>query len=363
MNNREEGKQIKDIMRNMRMKQRKTLEQMAEELNVSRQTVSNWESGKSTPDAVAFWKLIKSYSSSVEEVRQLLNSDKVAKDDEKDDWGGRYCDLYEKTKSNYFNKIGPNTIFMDDFLEFVNDEVGKYLKKTDQKIIIGRDKEKNKNALLALLCATPPAKSERDIDYGLIMIELAMRLSRKGYIVNEVDEYGYISLIILDEQQRKQLDSIILEHIFVSSSRLQELSGTERILLKNIQSEYDQINQKIKDLKEKKVDVIYRENGFGWTREFVLSIGERHKDGDIYTEPSTMIHTTNTLEEMAAYLTSIDERIKKLVDNEKTFLVLSDNHKNDCCFDSEGGPTDIGDIKLYRVNCYDKENEKEGGQS
>ena len=364
MNNQKEGQyQIKHILRNMRKKQNKTIEQIAEELDVSRQTISNWESGKNTPDAISFLKLVNSYEPSFLDVKQLLGSvDETTEHNGMDDWGKNYCDLYEKTNSTFFDKTGPASFFIDDFLAFVRKEVGKYLEESNQRIIIGEDKEKNKNALLALLFATPPSKSESDIDYGLIMIELAMRLRSKGYIVNEADGMGHIKLIILDENQRKRLDSLILEHIFVSSTRLEGLSGAERFLLKGIQTEYDQINQKIKDLKENKLDAIVQENGFGWTKEYVLSIGELAKDANVYTESSTMIHTTDTLEEMADYLETMDERIKKLVDNKKTFFVLSDNHDNGCCFNPKGEPNIIGDVKLYRVDCYDNdEQQKENG--
>ena len=74
-----------------------------------------------------------------------------------------------------------------------------------------------------------------------------------------------------------------------------------------------------------------------------------------------MIHTTDTLEEMADYLETVDERIKKLVDNKKTFFVLSDNHDNECCFSPKGELNTVGDVKLYRVDCYDNdEQQKEG---
>lgn len=58
------GKKLKDA----RMKFNLTQEQIAEELFVSRQTISNWENGKSYPDIISVIKLSDLYSISLDEL-------------------------------------------------------------------------------------------------------------------------------------------------------------------------------------------------------------------------------------------------------------------------------------------------------
>ena len=363
MNNQNSGQnQIKHLLRNMRKKENKTIEQTAEELNVSRQTISNWESGKSTPDATSFLKFLESYDPSLENVRELLNNKSNSdKGDALANWGREYCDLYKKTGSTFLDKTGPTYFLIDDFLEFAHEKVSSYIKETDERFTNpNNDPEINLRILLLILSATPIHKRSEDIDFGLHMIELGLLLRRKGYIVNELQDDGLISIIVLDENQRKQLDSIILEHMLIPGNALKELPITERMALKDIQSEYDQMRQKMKDIKEKKLEPLYRENRFGWPCEYVLSIGHRMKDSNIETDRESVIYTTESLEDMANYISLLDERIKKLVDNKNTFFVLSDNANTECCFDPKGGPNEIYDIKLYRVNCHNEDGQDSG---
>lgn len=137
MNNQNSGQnQIKHLLRNMRKKENKTIEQTAEELNVSRQTISNWESGKSTPDATSFLKFLESYDPSLENVRELLNNKSNSdKGDALANWGREYCDLYKKTGSTFLDKTGPTYFFIDDFLEFAHEKVSSYIKETDERFI------------------------------------------------------------------------------------------------------------------------------------------------------------------------------------------------------------------------------------
>ena len=65
--------EIKDIIKNARTKSGLTQEQAAGELYVSRQTISNWENGKSLPDIVSVLKMSDLYQVSLDE---LLKGDK-----------------------------------------------------------------------------------------------------------------------------------------------------------------------------------------------------------------------------------------------------------------------------------------------
>ena len=65
--------EIKDILKNARTKSGLTQEQAAVELYVSRQTISNWENGKSLPDIVSVLKMSDLYQISLDE---LLKGDK-----------------------------------------------------------------------------------------------------------------------------------------------------------------------------------------------------------------------------------------------------------------------------------------------
>ena len=52
---------IADKIKNARTIKKLTQEQVAEDLNVSRQTISNWENGKSLPDIVSIIRMSELY--------------------------------------------------------------------------------------------------------------------------------------------------------------------------------------------------------------------------------------------------------------------------------------------------------------
>ena len=71
------GKKLKDA----RMKSGFTQEMVAEKINVSRQTISNWENEKSYPDIISVIELSSLYSISLDD---LLKGDEKMKDDTKE---------------------------------------------------------------------------------------------------------------------------------------------------------------------------------------------------------------------------------------------------------------------------------------
>ena len=66
-------KKLKDARANARL----TQEQVAEKIMVSRQTISNWENGKSLPDIISIMNLSDLYQISIDE---LLKGDKRMKE-------------------------------------------------------------------------------------------------------------------------------------------------------------------------------------------------------------------------------------------------------------------------------------------
>ena len=73
---------IADKIKDARTKKEFTQEQVAESLSVSRQTISNWENGKSLPDIISIIKMSELYDISLDELVKgdatLLN--KIKKD-------------------------------------------------------------------------------------------------------------------------------------------------------------------------------------------------------------------------------------------------------------------------------------------
>ena len=65
---------IADKIRSARIKKEYTQEQAAEKLLVSRQTISNWENGKSLPDVISIIRMSELYEVSLD---KLLKGDKV----------------------------------------------------------------------------------------------------------------------------------------------------------------------------------------------------------------------------------------------------------------------------------------------
>lgn len=60
--------EIKDMIKKARTERELTQEQAAETLLVSRQTISNWETGKSLPDIVSIIKMSELYQTSLDEL-------------------------------------------------------------------------------------------------------------------------------------------------------------------------------------------------------------------------------------------------------------------------------------------------------
>ena len=65
---------IADQIKSARIQKEYTQEQSAENLMISRQTISNWENGKSLPDIVSIIRMSDLYDVSLDE---LLKGDKV----------------------------------------------------------------------------------------------------------------------------------------------------------------------------------------------------------------------------------------------------------------------------------------------
>lgn len=62
-------------LKSIRLKNKYTQEEMAEELNVTRQTISNWELNKSYPDIISIIKLSEVYDVTLDEL--LKGDDKM----------------------------------------------------------------------------------------------------------------------------------------------------------------------------------------------------------------------------------------------------------------------------------------------
>lgn len=60
--------EIGEKLKNSRVNAGMTQEKVAEEINVSRQTISNWENGKSLPDVISVIKLSDLYGISLDEL-------------------------------------------------------------------------------------------------------------------------------------------------------------------------------------------------------------------------------------------------------------------------------------------------------
>ena len=66
--------ELNERIKDCRLKAGLTQEQVAEKVMVSRQTISNWENGKSLPDIVSIMKLSDLYQISIDECAYRLNS-------------------------------------------------------------------------------------------------------------------------------------------------------------------------------------------------------------------------------------------------------------------------------------------------
>ena len=65
---------IADKIKNARIQKGYTQEQVAEELLVTRQTISNWENGKSLPDIISIIKMSELYELSLDEMMKGDNA-------------------------------------------------------------------------------------------------------------------------------------------------------------------------------------------------------------------------------------------------------------------------------------------------
>ena len=63
---------IADQIKNARIQKEYTQEQAAENLFVSRQTISNWENGKSLPDILSIIRMSELYELSLDELMKML---------------------------------------------------------------------------------------------------------------------------------------------------------------------------------------------------------------------------------------------------------------------------------------------------
>ena len=74
--------EIGEKLKNSRMNAGMTQEQIAEQINVSRQTISNWENGKSLPDVISLIKISDLYQISLDDL--LKGDSKMMEKIEKD---------------------------------------------------------------------------------------------------------------------------------------------------------------------------------------------------------------------------------------------------------------------------------------
>ncbi len=84
---------IHENLRNLRVKERYSLEDVAEIIGVSRQSVAKWESGDTLPDIEKCMKLAKLYKVTLDEL--VSNVIDIMEDDEE---RGKYCFGFSKIK-------------------------------------------------------------------------------------------------------------------------------------------------------------------------------------------------------------------------------------------------------------------------
>lgn len=75
--------ELKEIILKKRKEKNLTQEQLADELNVARQTVSKWETGETIPDVDSLKKLANLLEFSIDEALEI---DDYSKDDTKIEW-------------------------------------------------------------------------------------------------------------------------------------------------------------------------------------------------------------------------------------------------------------------------------------
>ncbi len=75
---------IGETLRNLRMQHTMSQETLAESLNVSRQAVSNWENGKTQPDADALIRISSLFQVSLDEIIRDGQSKGLSEKNKKD---------------------------------------------------------------------------------------------------------------------------------------------------------------------------------------------------------------------------------------------------------------------------------------
>ena len=360
---------FKKLMRDMRKKSNKTKEQIAEELGVSRQTISNWESGKSLPDAVSFLKFMTSYDPSMSDIKKLLSQGSEKETDEETyDEQRVIFEICKKQADEYFAKdFGMVSFDVDSFYKEVREK--SYDQKNNYDDISSHDKngkliilDKMRFMLRLLACPVWNNHISERVDFPYIFTTLILRLKAKGYDVRETNmASGDIRLFILNDGKNEHLGSIILEHLLINDCRLEDLTTTEHALLKSIFTEYEEINKKATALSDKLYpiisgidDEIYRNIG-----EYTLLLGYDQGDKEICAWD--IIHTSDTPEELSEYITSHAKELEPLADNKDSFLVIGDHHDCDITFTANSGPKELPGtgLKFYRVDCTPSDEEPE----
>ena len=92
------GNKIYDL----RKKENLSQEQLAEKLNVSRQTISNWETNQTVPDVYQIKTISEVFKIGLDE---LLENDAFISVEEKKNM--HYIELWEKAKINIENELSP----------------------------------------------------------------------------------------------------------------------------------------------------------------------------------------------------------------------------------------------------------------
>ena len=63
---------MNDRLRNLRMSKRMTQEELAEKLNVSRQTIAKWENGETVPDMIKCSELARIFELQIEDIAHVF---------------------------------------------------------------------------------------------------------------------------------------------------------------------------------------------------------------------------------------------------------------------------------------------------
>ena len=353
MNKSEDQIKIKELMRNLRKKNKKTIEQTAEEMDVSRQTIQNWESGKSKPDSVSLAKFLQTYDPSLEEFQQLLTGNNAKKD--KPSHGEILFQHSKEAADNYFNTTGFKIINIESFVESI-------ITPSNYKQYELVDNEDS--VLIPLLVYCNYSKEiKNQIDFDFIMATLAIRLKHKGYIVNEITEDGGLRLFIPNEELREHLGSIILEHLLIPESRLKDLPFNEQRCFKGTQEKYDRIRDELSAIKSDEVNPFINENGLSSIlgpkeiKKYNLLLGvDQGEDEDgsmeIWCPESDRIYAADSLEELSDFMSSHMEMLKNSV-NDDISIVVTENYCTEATFTVTGEANYIEGMRVYYLKDED----------